>query len=103
MLWSEGRCLALDFTCPDTKSYQPCHSWSRNCSIRRRNTEESQVCPTAYSMLFVPIAIEIFGAFGKEATKFMSELGRRLIRTTQDKLLVPKTMHDYAEAMQPVF
>ena len=35
-----------------SKSYQPCHSWSRNCCIRRRNTEVSQVRPTAYLVAF---------------------------------------------------
>ena len=50
------------------------------------------------STLFVPIAIETIGAFGEaeEAAKFMSELGRRLTRTTQDSLSA-SFLCDYAE------
>ena len=47
-------------------------------------TLKSKYAQLPTSMLFVPIAIETFGAFGEEAAKFMSELGRRLTRTTQD-------------------
>ena len=62
----------------------PVQFWSRNSCLRRRNIEVSQVRPIAYFDAFVPIAIETFCAFGEEAAKFMSELGRRLTKTTQD-------------------
>ena len=87
MPWSEGRCLAWDFTCPDTLAPSHINRAILGPGVVASDAETLKTTKYAQlptSMLFVPIAIETFGAFGEEAAKFMSELGRRLTRTTQD-------------------
>ena len=87
MPWSEGRCLAWDFTCPDTLAPSHINRAILEPGIVASDAEALKSAKYAQlptSMLFVPIAIETFGAFGEEAAKFMSELGRRLTRKTQD-------------------
>ena len=87
MSWSEGRCLAWDFTCPDNLAPSYINRAILGPGIVASDAETLKSAKYAQlptSMLFIPIAIETFGAFGEEAAKFMSELGRRLTRTTQD-------------------
>ena len=81
MPWSEGRFLAWDFTCPDTLAPSHINRAILGPGIVASDVEALKSAKYAQlptSMLFVPIAIETFGAFGKEAAKFMSVLGRRL-------------------------
>ena len=89
MPWSEGRCLAWDFTCPDTLAPSHINRAILGPGIVASDAESLKSAKYAQpltSMLFVPIAIETLDAFVEEAAKFMSELGRRLTGTsaTQD-------------------
>ena len=87
MPWSEGRCLAWDFTCSDTLAPSHINRAILDLGIVASGAESlksAKYVQLPTSMLFVPIAIETFGAFGEEAAIFMTELGRRLTRTTQD-------------------
>lgn len=79
--WSRGKCLAWDFTCPDTLA--PSHlnaavsgpgTVAKESEERKRRKYED----LEHSFCFVPIAIETFGALGDEALFFMQDLGERI-------------------------
>jgi hypothetical protein len=83
--WTHGRCLAWDFTCPDTLA--PSHL---NVAVSGPGAvaNEAEVKKRAkYAFLsttfhFVPIAAETLGSLGEEAASFIHELGRRITSVT---------------------
>lgn len=86
--WKEGRCLMWDVTCPDTlapsyldKAVTGPGVVATEAELRKRQKYSSI---NAASYIFQPIAIETLGAFGNDATDFITELGRRLQIVTQD-------------------
>jgi len=79
--WERGRCLAWDFTCPDTVA--PTHLLnSSQASGSAAQAAESRKClkyaGLATSHVFVPVAVETLGAWGPEAARLVGEVGRRL-------------------------
>jgi len=86
--WSSGRCLAWDFTCPDTLAASHLNSAVTGCGVVATEAESKKkvkyACLTP-TLHFVPIAIETLGAFGQEAQDFMCELGRRITTVTGER------------------
>ena len=85
--WSEGKCLVWDFTCSDTLAHSHLNKAVQGAGIVATDAESRKKAkysslPTTY--IFVPIAIETFGAMGTEATYFFNELGRRMADTTEE-------------------
>lgn len=79
--WTRGRCLAWDFTCPDTLA--PSHldvavtgpgAVARAAEERKRQ----KYSELSHVFCFIPIAIETHGAFGDEALLFIQELGEKI-------------------------
>jgi len=86
--WSNGRCLAWDFTCPDTLA--PSHLnnavngpgvVANEAEIKKRS---KYACLTS-TFCFVPVAVETLGAFGEETNDFIHELGRRIMTVTEER------------------
>jgi hypothetical protein len=50
--------------------------------------------------MFVPVAIETFGALGDEATAFLTELGRRIAAVTLDRRSTAFLMQRISVALQ---
>lgn len=83
--WREGKCLVWDFTCADTLA--PSH-------VERASSAPAAVANEAelrkrfkYTSLeaqyvFIPVAVETFGALGDEATSFLTDVGRRIATVT---------------------
>jgi len=91
MPWSRGKCIAWDFTCPDTLAAS---HLNRAVTGPGEVANEAECKKTAkYAELtnryqFVPIAIETLGPVGLEATAFFQELGRRMFVINQE----PRTL-----------
>ena len=75
--WSNGRCLAWDFTCPDTLA--PSHINTAITGQGKVANEAEAKKRTKYACLtpafvFIPIAVETLGALGrmKQVTFFMN-------------------------------
>lgn len=86
--WSSGRCLAWDFTCPDTMA--PSHlntAVSRQGAVasEAEDKKRSKYASISSTYCFVPVAIETLGAFGQDADDFVCELGRRIAVVTGDQ------------------
>src|SRR5882757_5984838 len=78
--WEHGKCLAWDFTCPDTVA--PSHlsdstvaagSAARAAESLKRN----KYIEIATTHAFVPVAIETLGTWGGEAAALVTEIRRR--------------------------
>ena len=85
--WSNGRCLAWDFTCPDTLAPSHLNSAVTGHGVVANESEDKKIkyaCLTS-SFHFVPVAIETLGAFGEEAQSFLHQLGRRISTLTGER------------------
>jgi len=91
MPWSRGKCMAWDFTCPDTLAAS---HLNRAVTGPGEVANEAECKKTAkYTELtnryqFVPIAIKTLGPVGVEATAFFQELGHRMFVINQE----PRTL-----------
>jgi len=86
--WSNGRCLAWDFTCPDTLAPSHLNSAVTGHGVVANESESKKkakyACLTS-TFHFVPVAIETLGAFGEEALNFIHKLGRRISTVTGER------------------
>jgi len=88
MPWSNGRCLAWDFTCPDTLA--PSHLNTAITGQGAVANEAEAKKKSKYACLlptfdFIPIAVETMGSLGDEACAFMHQLGRRIMSVTGER------------------
>ena len=80
--WDHGRCLAWDYTCPDTVAPSHLSSSTIAAGLMAREAEDfksekySELVP---SHVFVPVAIETLGVWGPGAKSLVAEIGRRLV------------------------
>ena len=87
MPWSRGKCVAWDFTCPDTLAASHLNRAVTGPGevaneAERRKMDKYAELATRYQ--FIPIAIETLGPIVTEATSFIQELGRRIVAVTQE-------------------
>jgi len=86
--WSGGKCLAWDFTCPDTLAVSHLNAAVTGPGVvateAERQTRIKYACLT-HAYHFVPVAVETLGALGEEASDFVHELGRRIATVTGEK------------------
>src|SRR5882757_1775477 len=85
--WDHGRCLAWDYTYPDTVA--PSHLSSSTIAAglmageaeAHKSEKYSDLIP---SYVFVLVAIEALGVWGPGATSLVAEIGRRLAISSVD-------------------
>uniref|UniRef100_A0A1X7V6L1 Uncharacterized protein n=1 Tax=Amphimedon queenslandica TaxID=400682 RepID=A0A1X7V6L1_AMPQE len=94
--WKVGKCMCWDFTCPDTlaPSYVTMAATAGGSAAalaeERKITKYSHLSP---SYLFTPLSIETMGAVGPKSSRFLKELGRRIMLHSGDP-------HSYNYLMQ---
>ena len=86
--WTQGRCLAWDFTCPDTFAPSHLNIAVNGPGVVANEAEEKKrakyACLTS-TFRFVPIAVETLGSLGDEADNFIHDLGRRITTVTGER------------------
>jgi len=86
--WSNGRCLAWDFTCPDTLAPSHLDTAVNGPGLvateaeRKKRSKYACLTPTYH---FIPVAVETFGALGEDAGDFVKALGKRISAVTGEK------------------
>jgi len=78
--WEHGKCLAWDFTCPDTVA--PSHLSDSTVAAgsaarAAESLKRKKYIEIATTHAFVPVAIETLGTWGGEAAALVAEIGRR--------------------------
>jgi len=78
--WEHGRCLAWDFTCPDTVA--PSHLLNSSiaagsAALAAESLKRQKYAGLASSHIFVPVVVETLGVWGGEAALLVGEIGRR--------------------------
>ena len=86
--WKNGRCLAWDFTCPDTLA--PSHintaiNGPGNVATEAEGQKKLKYADLSSTYNFVPVAVETLGALGEDADDFVHELGRRITAVTGER------------------
>ena len=85
--WQDGRCATWDVTVTDTvaASYvgisSSCAASAAEAAAKRKEEKYVEICRTHH---FFPIAFETFGPINQVGSEFISALGYRLIRITDD-------------------
>jgi len=86
--WSGGKCLAWDFTCPDTLAPSHLNTAVTGPGVVATKAEaqkRNKYACLSHAFHFVPVAVETLGALGEEASDFVHELGRRIATVTGEK------------------
>ena len=83
--WKSGKCLLWDFTCANTLAASYLKKGAMESSAaaalaEHRKSSKYRELESQY--IFQPIAVETFGAYGKGAYNFVTDLGRRLREIT---------------------
>ena len=85
--WTRGKPLAWDFTIPDTIANSYIGDTSTRATAaadRAAASKPPKYTDFAKTHHFVPIAVETSGAWNELALEFITELGRRIARITQE-------------------
>ena len=80
-----GKCLAWDFTSPDTLAHShlaATRSQSSAAAEHAAGIKSSKYQALSSSHHFVPIAVETLGPWNAEGASFISTLGRRMAEVT---------------------
>ena len=101
--WSDGRCLVWDVTCHDTFAHSNIHLASsgtglvadRAASLKRQVYAELQI-----KYIFIPIAVESSGSFGRDALSFFHDLSMRTRQITKDPLSYLKLCQQISACIQ---
>jgi hypothetical protein len=85
--WSRGRCVVWDVTAPDTLAPSHVQASATNAGAAAAKAETSKnakYSSFATTHIFIPLAFETFGAWGEQAQRFVSDLGKRVSAVTGD-------------------
>jgi hypothetical protein len=83
--WAHGRCLTWDVTSPDTFAPSHLHATSLRAGAAAQKAEATKTAKystIALTHVFVPLAFETLGAWGEDAIRFVTNLGRRISAVT---------------------
>ena len=85
--WARGRCVTWDVTSPDTLA--PSHlsasaAQAGSAAAKAAIAKSQKYNVLARTHIFVPLAFETLGVWGREATDFVADLGRRMAAVTGD-------------------
>jgi len=88
--WRQGKCMIWDVTCVDVDTLAPSHvELTSNLAGSAANEAEKKKCAKYSSLsnqfIFVPVGFETFGPWGYEASKLVTEIGKRLTEVTGEK------------------
>ena len=88
MPWSNGRCLAWDFTCPDTLA--PSHlntaiTGQGAVAIEAEAKKKSKYAGLLPTFDFISTVVKTLGSLGDEAYAFLHQLGRRIMSVTGER------------------
>ncbi|OXA58286.1 Retrovirus-related Pol polyprotein from type-2 retrotransposable element R2DM [Folsomia candida] len=86
--WARGKSVVWDFTCSDTfaPSYLPQTSIRPGVAAEKaEDRKKKRYEQLMDSFLFVPIAIETTGIWGKDGLSFIKEIGSRITNITEEK------------------
>jgi len=85
--WSAGKSLVWDFNCPNTlallaipKITFQARAATSAAGIRKR----SKYAGISHAHIFIPVALETFGAWGQKTAELIKAIGRRMIVATQE-------------------
>ncbi|KAK8720595.1 hypothetical protein OTU49_013221 [Cherax quadricarinatus] len=85
--WTDGKQVVWDYTCASTLAdtyLQYTREEGGAAASFRESQKSRKYGELAHHYMFVPIGSETLGSWGKSASKFLKELGKRLIRVTRD-------------------
>ncbi|XP_035711828.1 uncharacterized protein LOC118437132 [Folsomia candida] len=86
--WARGRPMVWDFTCSDTfaPSYLPQTRIHPGAAAEKAEDAKNKKCEFLQDrFLFVPVAIETIGVWGKEVLSLIKEIGSRITIVTEEK------------------
>ena len=86
--WKNGKCLIWDFKCADTlcKSYVKKASTVVGSAAATREDKKVIKYSELSDFHFVPVGIETYGAYGPQAIKLITEIGKKIQEATGEKL-----------------
>ena len=88
MVGRQFKCLAWDFTCPDTLAPSHLNAAVTGPGVVASEAEmqkRSKYGCLTHAYHFVPVAVETLGALGEEASNFVHELGGCIATVTGEK------------------
>ena len=83
--WARGKCMAWDFTSPDTLANSHLQFTSTvpgSAAERAARGKEQKYTSLQTSHIFIPVAIESLGSWNAEGEQLVKDLGRRLTAVT---------------------
>ena len=101
--WKGSRPLVWDATVPDTLAASHIAATSREpgtAAAKAENLKTTKYATLASSNIFVPVAIETLGAYGRIAWLFITKLGLRLATSSGDSQATAKLRRKLAVAVQ---
>ena len=86
--WKEGKNIIWDFTCSDSLAWSHINATALEAGKAAEQAERKKLAKYDYltsNYIFVPIAVETMGSWGKLGLKFIKDLGSRIAERTGDK------------------
>ena len=85
--WLRGQALVWDYTCVDTMA--PTHkreaSTVAGCAAQKAfNKKEWKYREISKNFVFIPVAMETFGAWAEDSLAFVMQLGNRIAKATSE-------------------
>ena len=102
--YKNGRCLAWDYTCPDTLAISHVKkSTSKEAGKAASLAEDNKLKKYRHlnnDYYVVPVAIETLGSYGPHALGFIKDIGRRIQESTGEKRATSYLMQTIGIAIQ---
>ena len=102
--YKNGRCLAWDYTCPDTLAISHVKkSTSKEADKAASLAEDKKFRKYRHlnnDYYVVPVAIETLGSYGPSALDFIKDVGRRIKESTGEKRATSYLMQAIGIAIQ---
>ena len=78
--WKEGKQMAWDFTCCDTlcDTYVKSSAKQAGSAADLREDQKSKHYEELNNYMFIPVAVETYGAWGSQGLKLIKDIGRKI-------------------------
>ena len=83
--WLRGRALVWDYTCVDTmanSNIEVSSAEAGGAAEKAFHKKENKYVEISKDYIFIPVAMETFGAWAAESLSFVRDLGRRIAKRT---------------------